>query len=85
MLEDWARRDALPAPEEIVAVRRLIRNAEAILDGLTPEERATVDELFAIIRRARANIDGALPIHLSAAVRQPAPTLYPHGVAGAVG
>ena len=40
MLEDWARRDALPAPEEIVAVRRLIRNAEAILDGLTAEERA---------------------------------------------
>ena len=41
MLEDWARRDALPAPEEIVAVRRLIRNAEAMLDGLSPAERAT--------------------------------------------
>jgi integrase len=77
MLEDWARRDALPPPEEIVAVRRLIRAAEAILDGLTREERASVDELFAVIRRARANIDTALPTHLSAVVRQPQPTLYP--------
>ena len=77
LLEDWARRDALPTPEEIVAVRRLIRNAEGILDGLTPEERASVDELFAVIRRARANIETALPAHFSAVVRQPRPTLYP--------
>ena len=83
MLEDWATRDALPAPEEIVAVRRLIRNAEAMLDGLSPAERATLDELFGVIRRARANIDTALPIHFSATVRQPAPTLYPQGAGGA--
>ena len=80
MLEDWARRDALPAPEEIVAVRRLIRAAEAILDGLTAEERASVDELFAAIRRARANIETALPTHFSAGVRQPqADALPPAG------
>ena len=85
MLEGWARRDALPAPEEIVAVRRLIRNAETILDGLTADERASVDELFAVIRRARANIDTALPIHLSAVVRQPQPTLYPQLATGASG
>ena len=83
MLEDWARRDALPAPEEIVAVRRLIRAAEAMLDGLTPQERASVDELFAVIRRARANIETALPTHFSAVVRQPQPTLYPQPVSGA--
>ena len=77
MLEDWARRDALPAPEEIVAVRRLIRSAEALLDGLTADERATVDELFGLIRRARANIDTALPVRLSATVRRPLPTVYP--------
>ena len=77
MLEDWARRDALPPPEEIVAVRRLIRAAEAILDWLTPEERAAVDELFAVIRRARANIDTALPAHLSGGVRQPRPRSIP--------
>jgi integrase len=82
MLEDWARRDALPAPEEIVAVRRLIRAAETILDGLTPEERASVDELFAVIRRARANIDTALPRHFSAVVRQSQPTLYPSPSSG---
>ena len=82
MLEDWARRDALPAPEEIVAARRLIRAAEAILDGLTPEERASVDELFAVIRRARANIETALPRHPSAVVRQPRPTLYPPTASG---
>ena len=85
MLEDWARRDAVPPPEEIVAVRRLIRNAEAVLDGLTPEERASVDELFAVIRRARANIDTALPTHFSAVVRQPRPTLYPQVTVGASG
>jgi integrase len=83
MLEDWARRDALPAPAEIVAVRRLIRAAEAILDGLTPEERGAVDELFAVIRRARANIETALPTHFSAVVRQPRPTLYPQSTIGA--
>jgi hypothetical protein len=83
MLEDWARRDALPAPEEVVAVQRLIRKAEAMLDGLTPAERATVDELFGVIRRARANIDTALPIHFSATVRQPAPTFYPQPAGGA--
>ena len=85
MLEDWARRDALPAPEEIVAVRRLIRTAEAILDGLTAEERASVDELFAVIRRARANIDAALPTHFTTVVRQPRPTLYPRSATGASG
>jgi integrase len=85
MLEEWARRDALPSNEEIVAVRRLIRRAEAILDELSEQERAMVDELFAIIRRARASIDTALPTHLSAAVRQPAPTLYPQPATGAVG
>jgi hypothetical protein len=58
-------------------VRRLIRAAEAVLDGLTPEERAAVDELFAVIRRARANIDTALPAHFSGGVRQPRPTIYP--------
>ena len=84
MLEDWARRDALPAPEEIVAVRRLIRTAEAILDGLTAEERASVDELFAVIRRARANIDAALPTHFTTVVRQPRPTLYPRSASGSV-
>ena len=83
MLEDWARRDALPAAEEIVAVRRLIRAAEGILDGLTAEERALVDELFAAIRRARANIETALPTHFSAVVRQPQPTLYPQPAGGA--
>jgi hypothetical protein len=77
LLEDWARRDALPTPEEIAAVRRLIRKAEELLDGLSPAERATVDELFAVIRRARANIDTALPVHVSGAVRQPNPTLHP--------
>jgi integrase len=76
-LEDWARRDALPAPEEVVAVRRLIRNAEELLDGLSAAERATIDELFNVIRRARVNIDTALPVHLSSAVRQPEPTLHP--------
>jgi hypothetical protein len=81
MLEDWARRDALPPPEEIIAVRRLIRAAEKMLDGLTPEERTSLDELFAVIRRARANIDTALPTR---AVRQPKPVLYPQPGTGAV-
>jgi hypothetical protein len=44
-------------------VRRLIRAAEGIVDGLTAQERASIDELFAVIRRARANIETALPTH----------------------
>ena len=83
MLEDWARRDALPAPQEIVAVRRLIRAAESTLDGLTREERVSVDELFAVIRRARANLETAMPSRFSAVVRQSQPTLYPQQSRGA--
>jgi integrase len=77
MLEEWARRDAMPPPEEIVAVRRLIRAAEEMLGELSDAERATVDELMAILRRGRANIDTALPIHMHGRVRQPLPLLHP--------
>jgi integrase len=77
MLEEWARRDAIPPPEEIVAVRRLIRAAEEMLGELSDAERASVDELMAILRRARANIDTALPIHMHGRVRQPQPLLHP--------
>jgi integrase len=77
MLEDWARRDALPAPQEVAAVRRLIRAAEQMLDELDPAERASLKELFAVIRRARANIETALPLHMAGRVRQPQPTLHP--------
>jgi integrase len=76
-LEEWARRDAIPPPEEVVAVRRLIREAEGLLGGLTEEERANIDELIAIIRRSRASIDIALPAHLAGRVSQPRPTIYP--------
>ena len=77
MLEEWARRDAMPPPEEIVAVRRLIRAAEEMLGELSDAERASVDELMAILRRGRANIDTALPIHMHGRVRQPQPLLHP--------
>jgi hypothetical protein len=77
MLEDWARRDALPSPREVAAVRRLIRAAEQMLDELDPAERANLEELFAVIRRARANIETALPVHMAGRVRQPQPTLHP--------
>jgi hypothetical protein len=76
-LEEWARRDAMPPPEEVLAVRRLIREAEELLGGLTEEERANVDELMAILRRSRANIETALPAHLGGRVSQPQPTIYP--------
>jgi integrase len=77
MLEEWARRDAAPPPDEIVAVRRLIRAAEKMLGELSDAERASVDELMAILRRGRANIDTALPIHMHGRVRQPQPLLHP--------
>jgi integrase len=76
-LEEWARRDAMPPPEEVVAVRRLIRKSEELLGNLTEEERANVDELMAILRRARANIDTALPAHLGGRISQPQPAIYP--------
>ena len=76
-LEEWARRDAMPPPEEVVAVRRLISKSEELLGNLTEEERANVDELMAILRRARANIDTALPAHLGGQISQPQPAIYP--------
>lgn len=76
-LEEWARRDALPAPEEVLAVRRLIRKNEAMIGGLTDDERANFDELMAAMRRARADIETALPTHLGGRVSQPQPTIYP--------
>ena len=77
MLEKWAQRDAEPPPQEIVAVRRLIRAAEEMLGGLSETERASVDELMAILRRARANVDTALPVHMHGRLRQPEPVLHP--------
>jgi hypothetical protein len=65
------------ATERDLAVRRLIRAAEGMLGELSHAERASVDELLAVLRRARANIDTALPIHMHGRARQPQPVLHP--------
>ena len=76
-LEGWARTDAMPPPEEVLAVRRLIRKKEELIGGLTDDERASFDELMAVIRRSRASIETALPVDVCGRVSQPQPTVYP--------
>jgi len=52
----WVIEQATPRQEEIQAVRRLIRDIQAGLDGLDAAERAGIDDAVAAIRRARAAI-----------------------------
>lgn len=57
-VEEWARAEAMPSPEEISRVRRLIARIQAGLDDLTPEERAHVEHAVGTVRRHRAVMVG---------------------------
>jgi len=71
----WVIEQATPRQEEIQAVRRLIRDIQAGLDGLDAAERAGIDDAVAAIRRARAAIPARSVVPL------PAPTVRP-GISG---
>lgn len=81
ILEPWAVRDAMPSEEEIAAVRRLIAACEAGLDSLAPDARTEIEEQITLLRRGRAQLDTAVPVHLRLTIGQPNPVLFP-GLAG---
>jgi integrase len=82
-LSDWARRDALPPPEEVEAVRALIRRCEALLGRLGEPERAEVAHAIEVARGARAQLGVSVPHELRGLARPPAPSLYPRAAAEA--
>jgi integrase len=76
-LADWARRDAIPASEEIDTVRRLITACEHALARLDPPDRATVTEAIELLRKGRAEMDTTFPVQFRGMVAQPAPAVFP--------
>lgn len=77
-LEDWARNTAIPAGEEIAAVRRIVDRCEGLLAELPPDQRTDVDEAIGVQRRARAQLDTSMPVRFLGVIGQPTPTLFPN-------
>jgi integrase len=77
-LEEWARNAAVPAKEEVAAVRRVIDRCQAMLADLPEAERAEAEEAIATLRRARAQLDTSVPVRFRGRARQPSPTLFPN-------
>lgn len=76
-LAEWARREALPAGEEIEAVRRLITACENTLAELDPADRAAVEEAVELLRKGRSTLDTTFPVQFRGIAPQPAPTHFP--------
>ena len=77
-LTEWARRDALPADEEIEAVRRLIAGNDEMVAALDDADRAAAVEAIATMRKHRASLQASFPVQFRGVVRQPEPTLFPN-------
>lgn len=73
----WAAESAMPRDEEIEAIRNLIRTCERELEEMTAKERAAVEQAINQMRRARRDLDQALPVSAGGAVRQSTPVLFP--------
>ena len=52
--DDWARAAAAPSAEEIAKIRQLINRIKDDTAGLTPHERARIDEAVTVVRQHRA-------------------------------
>lgn len=77
-LEDWARRAALPAGEEITAVRQIVARCETVLAELPEHERASTQEAIAVLRRTRAQLDTTMPVRFLGTIGAPTPRLFPN-------
>ena len=77
-LEDWARNAAIPAGEEIAAVRRIIDRCEELLADLTDDQRADTEQAITVLRRSRAQLATSIPVRFLGVVGQPSPTLFPN-------
>jgi hypothetical protein len=77
-LEDWARKQAIPAAEELNAVRRVIERCQALIDDLAEGQRAEIEQAVSVLRRGRAQLDTTVPVRFRGAVGQRSPTLFPN-------
>ena len=77
-ITEWARRAAMPADEEIAAVRGLVDACEALLDRLSADERRVLLRHIETLRETRQHLVDAVPVVLLTSARQPAPTLFPN-------
>jgi len=79
-LQEWARHAAIPAGEEIAAVRQLIDRCETVLAELPEVERAATNDAIAVLRRSRAQLDATVPVRFLGVIGPPAPRLFPNVV-----
>jgi hypothetical protein len=59
-LDTWARDQAAPADQEITIIRQLISRIKGDIAGLSPADRARIDEAVAVVRKHRAVSIGML-------------------------
>ena len=53
-LDTWARDQAAPADQEITVIRQLISRIKGDISGLSPDDRARINEAVAVVRKHRA-------------------------------
>ena len=53
-IDTWARDQAAPADQEITVIRQLISRIKGDIAGLSPDDRARIDEAVAVVRKHRA-------------------------------
>ncbi len=76
-LAEWARASAMPSPEEIETLRRLILANEEVLAGLGEQDRQRVQDAITTARRSRATLDATFPARFRGLARQASPSLFP--------
>ena len=76
-LAEWARAGAMPSPEEIETLRRLILANEEVLAGLSEHDRRRVEDAITTARRSRAALDVTFPAQFRGLARQATPSLFP--------
>ncbi len=76
-LAEWARAGAMPSPEEIETLRRLILANEEVLAGLGEKDRQRVQDAITTARRSRATLDATFPAQFRGLARQASPSLFP--------
>ncbi len=77
-LEEWARHAAIPAGEEIAAVRQLIDRCQTVIGELPEAERTATEDAIAVLRRSRAQLDTTVPVRFLGVVGSPTPRLFPN-------
>jgi len=53
-IDTWARDQAAPADQEITVIRQLISRIKGDISGLSPDDRARINEAVAVVRKHRA-------------------------------